>query len=189
MDESLPASCQTMHKDTTKGVSPLHIIGYKLHINGNGRGKGLATYFKENKFAVKLDITNEDLQITILESENLCVIGLYRSNADRTLCLQLQELIPAVGNCLIIGDFNLCTRRSPSHDLFITLKSLEFKLLVSEATHLDGGHLDQAWLRIMHPSTKDVHSIELYSPYYNCKDHDALLFSFYDPRTEQGGDF
>jgi hypothetical protein len=63
-----------------------------------------------------------------------------------------------------------------------------FKLLVSEATHFDGGHLDQAWLRSI-TTTKDVHSIELYSPYYNCKDHDALLFSLYDPRTEQGGDY
>ena len=39
MDESLPASCQTLHKDTNKEVSPLHIIGYKLHINGIGKEK------------------------------------------------------------------------------------------------------------------------------------------------------
>ena len=166
-------------------MSTLHLNDYELHLNGNGRGKGLATYFKEKKFAVKQDITNEDLQITILESENLCVIGLYRSNADRTLSLHLKDLIPASGNCLIIGDFNLCTRRSPSHEVFLTMKALGFVLLVSEATHFDGGHLDQAWLRIM-KSTQHVHAIELYSPYYNCKDHDALLFSFYDPRTDQG---
>jgi hypothetical protein len=104
------------------------------------------------------------------------------------LAQQLKELIPAVGSCLIIGDFNICTSRSPSHEVFISLKALGFKLLVSEATHFDGGHLDQAWLRVT-TSTTDVHSIELYSPYYNCKDHDALLFSFYDPRTEQGGDY
>ena len=188
-DQSLSALCQTINNDTNKEVSPLHLNGYRLHLNSNGRGKGLATYFKENKFAIKQDITNEDLQLTILESKNLCVIGLYRSNADQTLSLQLKELIPAVGTCLIIGDFNLCTQRSPSHEVFITLKALGFNLIVTEATHFDGGHLDQAWLRIMHPSTQDVHSIELYSPYYNCKDHDALLFSLYDPRTEQGGDF
>ena len=31
-----------------------------------------------------------------------------------------------------------------------------------------------------------VNSMDIYCPYYNCKDHDALLFSWYEPRTEQG---
>ena len=37
--------------------------------------------------------------------------------------------------------------------VFITLKALGFKLLVTEAIHFDGGYLDQAWLRFMHQST------------------------------------
>ena len=180
-DESLSALCQTKNKDTNHNsdVSPLHLNGYKIHLNSIGRGKGLATYFKEEKFAVKQDIKNEDLQITILESENLCVIGLYRSSEDRSLSLYLKELIPDTGNCLIIGDFNLCTRRLPSHEVFLTMKALGFKRLISEATHFDGGHLDQIWLRIEN-ITQDVHTVELYSPYYTCKDHDALLFSLYE---------
>jgi hypothetical protein len=93
---SLSAFCQN-------NSSPLHLNGYKLHLNSIGRGKGLALYFKENKFAVKQDSTNDDLQLTILESENLCVVGLYRSNDDKSLTQQLKELIPAVGACLIMG--------------------------------------------------------------------------------------
>jgi hypothetical protein len=69
--------------------------------------------------------------------------------------------------------------------VFAILKSAGFKLLLTDATHFDGGHLDQAWLRVM-PRKEDLFSIELYSPYYNMKDHDALLFTSYDPSTELG---
>jgi hypothetical protein len=191
-DQSLPALCQpikkvTDHKDGDNNTENafLPLKGYKLHLNSFGRGKGLASYFKEDKFKHKLDITNEDLQMTIFESENLSVISLYRSNSDGSLRQLLLEMIPAAGTCLVIGDFNICTRRTPNHEVFITLKSLGFKPLVTEATHFDGGHLDQAWLRVM-LSIQDVYTMELYSPYYNCKDHDALMFSFFDPKTEQG---
>ena len=57
-----------------------------------------------------------------------------------------------------------------------------FSQIIDEATHIEGGHLDQAWLR----SEKESCSIEIYSPYYNCKDHDALLCTMYDPSTEKG---
>ena len=56
-----------------------------------------------------------------------------------------------------------------------------FNQKIHEATHFEGGHLDQAWLR----SEKESCSIEIYSPYYNCKDHDALLCTIYDSSTEK----
>ena len=158
---------------------------YTLHLNSNGRGKGLATYYMENKFLRTKDVTMEALQVSILESENLCVITLYRSRNDNTLGQVLQENIPAVKNCLVIGDFNICSRKFPNHEVFAILKSLGFKLLLTEATHFDGGHLDQAWLRVMRRK-EDLFSMELYSPYYNMKDHDALLFTSFDPSTELG---
>ena len=69
-----------------------------------------------------------------------------------------------------------------NHQVFLTLKALGFSQIIDEATHIEGGHLDQAWLR----SEKESCSIEIYSPYYNCKDHDALLCTIYDPSTEKG---
>jgi hypothetical protein len=67
-------------------------------------------------------------------------------------------------------------------EIFKTLMLLGFKLLVSEATHLKGGHLDQAWLR----STDSSNHTQLYCPYYTCKDHDALLFCMYDVMKNPG---
>ena len=128
-----------------------------------------------------MDIKEEHLQVTVLETEKLTVIGVYRSIADQHLALFLEELIPTSGNCLFIGDFNLGT----NNEIFTSLHIMGFQPLISEATHFSGGHLDQAWLRTLTIS-HDVHSINLYSPYYNCKDHDALLFSFFDPRLRGG---
>ena len=55
-------------------------------------------------------------------------------------------------------------------------------MIVSLATHIKGGHIDQAWLRCK----TNHYDVQLYSPYYTCKDHDALLFSLYEPSTEKG---
>ena len=55
-----------------------------------------------------------------------------------------------------------------------------FHLIRDQATHLAGGHLDQAWLR----DASKEYIIDEYSPYYTCKDHDALLFTYYDSNSE-----
>jgi hypothetical protein len=80
----------------------------------------------------------------------------------------------------VVGDFNICSRTSPNHEAPTNLIARGFKLLVSEATHLGGGRIDQAWFR---GSAVGSTSLELYSPYYTCKDHDALLFTAYDEST------
>ena len=73
----------------------------------------------------------------------------------------------------------------PHHETLAALEEMEFRRMICGPTHLNGGHIDQAWLRTTVYSD-EVSCLELYSPYYNCKDHDALLFSFFDPNTEQG---
>ena len=79
-------------------------------------------------------------------------------------------------SCLLIS-----TLRHKDANLFASTPPLEaLKLLVSEATHLGGGRIDQAWFR---GSAVGSTSLELYSPYYTCKDHDALLFTAYDEST------
>ena len=173
--ECFPAICQNINNENPD----IQINGYKLHLNSKGRGKGLAVYFKESKFETKQDINKEDLQITVLQSEYLTVIGLYRSNGDTSLKNELMGIIPENGSCLVIGDFNICTSRTPKHEVFQMLQCMDFKQIVSEATHYAGGHLDQAWLR-----STEVYNTQIYIPYYTCKDHDALLFTLYYPRIE-----
>jgi ATP-dependent DNA helicase PIF1 len=179
----LPALCQFINNDTNlnNDGSSLHLHGYKLHLNSAGRGKGLAAYFKNEKFTVKQDITNEYLQLTVIDSENLCVVGLYRSESDTTLSRYLNEVIPSSGECVVIGDFNICANKKPNHEAFVTLNALGFHLVTAEATHIDGGHLDQIWLRT--GSCKN--DVAIYSPYYTAKDHDSLLLTLFDPTTEQ----
>ena len=107
------------------------------------------------------------------------MIGLYRSNGDSELATVLKDIIPLSGSCLVIGDFNICSVRSPAHEVFTTLKSLGFKQQLCGATHFEGGHLDQTWVR-----TNAACETQPYSPYYTCKDHDGLLTTIYDPTVE-----
>ena len=160
----------------------LQLEHYSLNLNSTGRGKGLAVYFRESKFQVTKEITNHDHQISKLESENLTVITLYRSKASRALAEQLRKMIPANGNCLVIGDLNICSMDHPDHNIFEMFKTCGLWLLINEATHLKGGHIDQAWIRC----ETGKYKLSLYSPYYTCRDHDALLFTLFDTKTEEG---
>ena len=119
--------------------------------------------------------------MTLLQNQYCYVLGLYCSQQDTTLSLELRQIILSYGTCLIIGDFNICSKKTSAHQVFLTLKSLGFNQIIHEATHFEGGHLDQAWLR----SEKESCSIEIYSPYYNYKDHDALLCTIYHSSTEK----
>ncbi len=171
--------------ETNEDDSSIQLNSYKLHLNSCGRGKGLAVYCRQGKFSTTQYINDENLQISLIEAEDFNIVCLYRSDPDRSLATHLKNIIPPAGCCLVVGDFNICSMKHPDHEVFATLRSMHFNLLVSEATHFDGGHLDQAWLR----SGTKVYSAQLYSPFYTCKDHDALLIALYDPRTEEGDNF
>lgn len=177
-------SNEYVREDTLRNSS-LNLNEYQAHFNSKGNGKGLATYFSESKFSFKQDIKEEYLQVSVFESESLTVIGIYRSKDDKNLLGHLRNIIPMTGSCLVIGDLNLCTQRKPNHKVFESLRLMHFKLLNFEATHLDGGHIDQAWLRTS-PTNQQKISLDTYSPYYTAKDHDALLFSFYDSSINKG---
>ena len=156
-----------------------------MNLINSGRGKGLATFYRINKFAVTRNFYDENLQITVLESEGLSVVTLYRSNLDTNIVRLFTDIIPKLGNCLVIGDFNICSRTAANHPALDLLRQKGFNLLVSEATHFGGGALDQAWLRT---DTKDqVSSIQTYSPYFNAQDHDAILFTF--AQKEEKGNY
>ena len=49
-EDSLSALCQNLNKDNNINGSTLYLNDYELHLNGHGKGKGLATYFKEKSF-------------------------------------------------------------------------------------------------------------------------------------------
>ena len=156
---------------------------YKVHLNNRGRGKGIAAFYKEDKFLVSRSFSDELLQVTVFETDNICVIALYRSSSDKYIGNVLANLIPDTGSCIIIGDINICSRTATNHSLFKLLRRKGFHLLVSEATHFLGSAIDQVWLRTS-TDVAEVPTTALYPSYYTAKDHDGILFSYIDPQKE-----
>ena len=107
----------------------LQIEGYELYLNSVGRGRGIAVYVRREETADTVNITQPDLQITRINTSAVTVISLYRSQADRTLAERLAtELSDKEEPFLVIGDFNLCSRSLPNHEVFTLLTSLGFRL-------------------------------------------------------------
>ena len=109
----------------------LDLDGYKLHLNSKGRGKGLAVYFKDNKFVLQSKYSDKNLQISLFTGEDLVVLAVYRSSLDENLDKVLKKTIYLETSYLIIGDLNICSKRRSNHPVFQSLKSLGFKLLVN----------------------------------------------------------
>ena len=61
------------------------IDGYKAHFNSIGPGKGLAVYLKDDRFKPTIDIKKDKMQITKIESKELEVISIYRSDQGSIL--------------------------------------------------------------------------------------------------------
>ena len=51
-----------LNDDTSK--DDLNIPGYHLHLNSNGHGKGIATYFKKESFRMEKDIKLNNMQLS-----------------------------------------------------------------------------------------------------------------------------
>ena len=171
-----------LEENTKDNDQSIQIESYELNLNSFDRGKGLAVYYKEHLVEAIHNFRDIDLQITKLDLEELSIVCIYRSQNDENLAKLLQDIIPLNGCCLVIGDFNLCSVDNPNNVAFNILRAMDFIPLVSEATHLGGGHIDQAWFR----GSSKTKNMELYSPYYTARDHDAIRFSYYDPQTEEG---
>ena len=73
---------------------------------------------------------------------------------------------------MLCGDFNLCYQMNRDNLLIRTLEDIGFKQLVTEATHIKGGHLDHMYILGKESVNADF---SLYSPYYCAKDHDAII--------------
>ena len=86
----------------------------------------------------------------------------------------LLDLIEVDKPTLITGDLNICNMKEPHNRLTKLLTRMGFKLLINEATHIQGGHIDHAYW-IDPAGGWQTPSIERYSPYYS--DHDGLLIT------------
>ena len=149
------------------------INGYKSHYNSIGPGKGLALYYKDKTFHPVTDIKTEKLQISKLTSTELDVIVVYRTAQGSSLELKehLANLISPEVTTIVCGDFNICYFSNKNNRVTQFLEANEFVQLVTESTHIKGGHIDHVYFK-PGKNTKENPSIFRYSPYYS--DHDAI---------------
>ena len=150
----------------------LTLQGYRKHLINVGNGKGIATYFKDDVFSHQQDVTESRMQVTKLNSIDVDVISVYRSDQgnSRELLTYLEAMITHGKPTLITGDFNICYLNHSGNRMSKGLEKMGFSQRIREATHIRGGHIDHVYWRDDSNVWKDP-ELELYSPYYS--DHDA----------------
>ena len=152
----------------------LQIEGFKLHLNSSEdqRAKGVAVFFKEKAFYMADSLALVSLQVSKLSSDEIDVICLYRSKQCHGGVEAISGLINHTKTTIICGDFNVCYKENRNHPLIRTILNLGFHQMVQHATHIEGGVIDHIYFKNgSHPMNIDV---QMYSPYYTARDHDAL---------------
>ena len=110
------------------------------------------------------------------KSYEIQLFNIYRSSDSRVedLIDHLLDLIEVDKPTLLTGDLNICNMREPQNRLTTLLTNMGFKLLITEATHIQGGHIDHAYW-IDPEGCWQSPTVERYSPYFS--DHDSLLIT------------
>ena len=158
--------------DREQTADEYNIPGYNLNLNSVGRGRGIATYYKQN-YNHATNVNYDGFSITKIESEKLDIIGIYRSQEGSvtTLIMQLENLIIDGKTTIIGGDVNICTLANPKNYVTQSLKEIGFNQIVRKATHTEGGLLDHIYI-IQGHKRKFSYSVENFSKYYS--DHDGI---------------
>ena len=154
----------------------LCIDGFTACFNSVGPGKGLAIYTRDNSFKETRNVNSKNMQITVLESNELKIIIVYRSEQGNIteLYQHIKDDILEEKSTVIAGDLNICYKTQRSNKITQFLENNGFIQLVTEATHTMGRQIDHMYLKIGSTIQKN-HSIYRYSPYYT--DHDALCLT------------
>ena len=153
--------------------SPLTLENYECHLTSAGRGKGIATYYKADKFHHRQDFNTKNMQITMFTSKSLDVINVYRSSKGNSaeLLAKLVEMMNPRTSTLITGDFNICFMNHERNRMSKGLiEGHGMQQLMTEPTHILGGHIDHVYWKD-EPNQWMAPIIERYSPYYS--DHDG----------------
>ena len=125
------------------------IEGYSQHFNsfGDERGKGIAVYYRSEKFTPSAKVKLPNLQISRISSADLDVITVYRSSNCSDALRHILSLINMERSTVICGDFNLCFVVRNDHPVIQSLLNLGFEQKVTRATHIQGGTIDHVYFR------------------------------------------
>ena len=88
------------------------------------------------------------------------------------LASDLRKIIDFEKFTIICGDLNMCYVQERNNEVTRMLELSGFSQLVNEATHIKGGYIDHVYSN--HDQAMFQVHVSLYSPYYLCKDHDAI---------------
>ena len=162
-------------KDMDK-TSEFEIEDYAVHLNSTGRGKGLAVFYKMEIEEVR-DHDEDYINITMIESKELDVVAVYRSNDGSfdKLIGKLLNILDLSKSTLVIGDMNVCSKKRPDNELKIFLEGKGFKQIIRQSTHIEGGHLNHAYI-LNAGNFEEIPAVELIPKYYS--DHDAVCISW-----------
>lgn len=153
----------------------LQLPGYNAHFVSQGRGKGIATFYKKN-FKVSGCINNNLYQMSKVTDGNVSVINVYISHGanKRDFLQDLGTLVMGSKSCFVVGDFNIDFLQNPSDLIVKTMTSNGFKQIVKSPTHNHGGLLDHVYVKQL---VKDI-DICIDFPFYS--DH-AMIAVFEPP--------
>ena len=160
------------------------IPGYISHFITVGKGKGLATYFKQQVIQHDQDIKEQNMQLTKFSCLHLDLINVYRSQNGNSVEL-LNHIVKMTNEdkpTLITGDFNICYMTHKNNRMSKGLEKNLFTQQVQEATHIQGGHIDHAYWKDKTGVWSNL-VIERYSPYYS--DHDAICITLTKPSEDK----
>ena len=76
---------------------------------------------------------------------------------------------------IVIGDMNICIKKQPKNELKNFLEQRTFSQIITHATHIDGGHLNHAYILNL-GNFENAPDVQLIPKYYS--DHDAICISW-----------
>ena len=130
-----------------------------------------------------MNINCNGVSMSKIESKNIDVIGIYRSQGtnEKDLIEKVKILLDKGKTSIIGGDMNICVRAHPDNYITRNLKELGFQQIVTEATHIGGGVKDHIYLS----QKKNITSkwiVDYFPKYYS--DHDGVGLMLFEDLEE-----
>ena len=159
-----------------------NIDGFQCQIFPNGKGKGIALFFRQNIQFDENIYTASELQLATVDHKGAKLVNVYRSSQGSLT--ELKKVIDdkvSSAHGVVIGDFNLCARIQKKNQVTSHLEKIGFLQKVTEATHIQGRIIDHCYVK--ESEEFRMKDLKLYSPYYS--DHDAILVVFQTSVTKK----
>ena len=146
----------------------LNIECFKLHFTNQGKGKGVANYYKDY-FKLTGEVNTVLFQMTKFSCNHCDIVNVYHSQSANTesFISNLNMLIADCSTYYIVGDFNIDLFVNSKHPIVTFIISHGFQQLVIESTHESGSLLDYAFVKASYVCDYASHW-----PYYS--DHAAI---------------